>query len=74
MRTVEVQDNDDHYLIKAEGQGEPTQCPSCGGETASMGRMTGGDLYGSQTTERQIEYGPHIPTLCDLLEQGYFED
>lgn len=23
---------------------------------------------------KTIEYGPHIPTLCDLLEQGYFEN
>lgn len=43
-------------------------------DSMSMGRMIGGDLYGSQTTERLIEYGPHIPTLCDLLEQGHFED
>ena len=21
---------------------------------------------------KTIEYGPHIPTLCDLLENGYF--
>jgi hypothetical protein len=25
------------------------------------------------TDERVIEYGPHIPTLCDLLESGHFD-
>ena len=23
---------------------------------------------------KTLFYGTHIPTLCDLLEQGYFED
>lgn len=23
---------------------------------------------------RTVEYGPHMPTLCELLEAGYFED
>lgn len=25
------------------------------------------------TEEKQIYYGPHIPTLCDLLEKGHFD-
>jgi hypothetical protein len=23
--------------------------------------------------ERKVEYGPHIPTLCRLLEEGHFD-
>lgn len=37
----------------------------------SMGRMTPDMMTSSQ--EKVIEYGPHIPTLCDLLEVGHFE-
>jgi len=27
---------------------------------------------GLEKVPRTVEYGPHIPTLCDLLESGYF--
>ncbi len=43
-------------------------------EGMSMGRMTWGDVQSTGADVKVIEYGPHIPTLCDLLEQGYFED
>lgn len=29
--------------------------------------------YETQLEVKVIEYGPHIPTLCDLLESGHFE-
>ena len=29
--------------------------------------------FNNDTSDRVIEYGPHIPTLCDLLEDGHFE-
>lgn len=36
----------------------------------SMGRMVPSIL---EPIERVVEYGPHIPTLCRLLEEGHFE-
>lgn len=39
----------------------------------SMGRMTWDHVAASEPAEKVIEYGPHIPTLCDLLEAGHFE-
>lgn len=39
-----------------------------------MGRMARiPTTYETTIEENIIEYGPHIPTLCDLLESGYFE-
>lgn len=29
--------------------------------------------YEDAVDEKVVEYGPHIPTLCRLLEEGYFE-
>lgn len=43
------------------------------GGTPSMERMTLDYLNAPDPAERVIEYGPHIPTLCDLLESGHFE-
>lgn len=49
------------------------------GDAAGPGDATMG-RFGFQTREKQVighkvvEYGPHIPTLCDLLESGYFEE
>jgi transposase len=30
-------------------------------------------FYKTVVEERVVEYGPHIPTLCDLLESGHFD-
>ena len=38
----------------------------------SMGRMSYAMASETSTPDRVIEYGPHIPTLCDLLETGHF--
>jgi transposase len=43
------------------------------GGSLSMGRMTWGSVGDDTTVVKTIEYGPHIPTLCDLLEQGHFK-
>jgi transposase len=41
---------------------------------AGMGRMcVQPKTYETRIVERIVEYGPHIPTLCDMLECGYFE-
>jgi len=41
---------------------------------AGMGRMCfEPKSYKTIIEERTVEYGPHIPTLCDLLESGYFD-
>jgi hypothetical protein len=37
----------------------------------SMGRMVPQIAY--DITEKTVEYGPHIPTLCRLLEAGHFD-
>jgi hypothetical protein len=29
--------------------------------------------YETVIEEESVEYGPHTPTLCDLMESGYFE-
>lgn len=39
----------------------------------SMGRMTFAVYEAAEDKPKLIEYGPHIPTLCDLLESGHFE-
>ena len=39
----------------------------------SMGRMSYAMVSETSTPDRVIEYGPHIPTLCDLLETGHFD-
>jgi len=38
-----------------------------------MGRMTFASYEAAEDKPKLIEYGPHIPTLCDLLESGHFE-
>ncbi len=30
-------------------------------------------VYETVIEESVVEYGPHIPTLCDLLESGHFD-
>lgn len=41
---------------------------------AGMGRVcVQPKAYETRIVERIVEYGPHIPTLCDMLESGYFE-
>lgn len=46
-------------------------------EIPSMGFSLGGGatpkMYETVIEEITVEYGPHIPTLCDLLESGYFD-
>ena len=43
-------------------------------DTSATDYLTFTRAAASTTTEsRTIEYGPHIPTLCGLLEAGYFE-
>lgn len=48
--------------------------PASGGGSLNMGRMSWGSIADEGPVIKMIEYGPHIPTLCDLLEQGYFEN
>lgn len=38
-----------------------------------MGRMVPMSTMDFVGAERTVEYGPHIPTLCRLLEVGHFE-
>jgi len=49
-------------------------------ETTGMARTTTNTtiqsppkFYETVVEERAVEYGPHIPTLCDLLESGHFD-
>lgn len=39
----------------------------------SMDQMGYASTLDFDTPDRVIEYGPHIPTLCDLLEAGHFD-
>lgn len=47
--------------------------PASGSGSLSMGRMSWVSVGDDTPTVKTIEYGPHIPTLFDLLEQGHFE-
>ena len=38
-----------------------------------MGRMGPACLDQTEIVEKVVEYGPHIPTLCELLEADHFE-
>lgn len=48
------------------------RCSAEGGE-GSQELMRFFMTFDNDTRDHTIEYGPHIPTLCDLLEDGHFE-
>jgi transposase len=67
------------YDVKARKGGtvlvkEPVTDEGEGGAT-TFARATGRDSppVVQRTVTRAIEYGPYIPTLCQLLEDGHFE-
>jgi len=46
---------------------------STGGRSISYMAMFPSSEQREVVGYKTLEYGPHIPTLCDLLESGYFE-
>lgn len=63
----------DHTARSKTTQSIRARKPKSGGGAPSMGRMSWGSDVDETVEVGSIEYGAHIPTLCDLLEQGHFE-